>query len=102
MKKWAVAWRSWGSGNCLQLGRSTLRAAALQVHHISLRRRSSNGPGNELVARAESNFMVEAVEIRTGIRRQSGSRRQSCRAVIEQEGHADNGRNYDRPDAQLF
>src|SRR5215475_10760438 len=84
------------------MGGSTLGTAALQVHHVSLRRSGSDGLGHELVAWAESDFMVETVEIWAGIRRQSGSRRQSCRATVEQEGNADYGRHYDRADAQLF
>src|SRR5262245_3233425 len=82
------------------MGGSTLGTAAVQVHHVSLRRSSSDGAGHELVAWTESDFMVEAVEIWAGIRRQSGSRWQSCRATVEQKGNADDGRNYDCADAQ--
>src|SRR5689334_22229416 len=84
------------------MGGSTLGTAAVQVHHISLRGSGSDGPGDELVAWAESDFMVKTVEIWAGIYRQSGSGGESCRATIEQEGNADDGWHHDRADAQLF
>src|ERR1051325_5562776 len=82
------------------LGGAAVGVAAVRVHHRAERRGGGDGAGVELVAGQPDDYLVEAVEIRAGVRGQSGERRESGRALVEQEGDADDGRDSDRAGAE--
>src|SRR5882757_6034693 len=82
------------------VGGPALGVAAFSLHHVSQRGRSGHGAGVELVVGTEGYFMVEAVKIWAGIRRQGRSRRQSRRPPAQQERNAHHGRHPYRAGAQ--
>src|SRR4029077_5903964 len=65
--------------------------AIIPLHHLPQRRRGDYGASVKLVARAESHRMVEAIEVRPGIRGQSRRGRRPRGASVKQEGNAHDG-----------
>ena len=53
------------------------------------------------MAGTESDCLAEAVEIRPGVRGQSGSRGRPGGADLEQKGHSDDGGHFDSRDVEL-
>src|SRR5205807_10234770 len=82
------------------MGRNTLAAAALSLHHLPQRSRRADRLANQLVAGGASDRLVKGIEVWPGVRRQGRDWRQSGSAPLQQKGNAHHGRHSDCAGAQ--